>query len=146
MFLTFFKKADAVKRASPKLRREGPEHPGKWKLLSLGGDRLWNHILLQAVADQADLTVMPIDDFEQGLSSEFDLIVLDASDTQIGHIRRMVADMRLARADAIIVVAFAAPCWRAVREVFIAGASDFVEKIPDVSYLRQQLFSHIHLQ
>ncbi|MCB9090068.1 MAG: hypothetical protein H6628_17350 [Calditrichae bacterium] len=107
---------------------------------------MWNHILLQAVADQADLTVMPIDAFEQGLSSEFDLIVLDASDTQIGHIRRMVADMRLARADAIIVVAFAAPGWRAVREVFIAGASDFVEKIPDVSYLRQQLFSHIHLQ
>lgn len=99
-------------------------------LVSKTSRNYWRQVLGEALSSLGSLQVHQ----EQNvlalvLQQSFALIIIDAA--AVSDAARLVSRIRICQPDARIVVATASPTWKQAREVFYAGAVDYVRKLSD---------------
>jgi CheY-like chemotaxis protein len=90
-------------------------------------ERRWRRVLEEALAPLGTLQVGKEEDaVEVVLQQSYDVIIVDA--TVVKDVPLLVSRIRTQQPDARIVVATASPAWQRAREVFYAGATDYIRK------------------
>ena len=99
-------------------------------LVSKASNDYWHRVLEEALSNLGSLhihqerNVLPL-----VLQQSFALIIVDAG--AVGDAARLISRVRVCQPDARIVVATASPTWKQAREVFYAGAIDYIRKPSD---------------
>jgi DNA-binding response OmpR family regulator len=106
-------------------------------LLVIGAppDSAWVQALRQGLRPPINLDVIQLHEAEEGTDGEgYDLILLDYS--AAGDAFRVLSRLRQLRPSTPIVVVSASPTWQQAREVFAAGATDYISKTLDLEELQ----------
>jgi DNA-binding response OmpR family regulator len=101
----------------------------KARFLLINGtrERRWCQVLEEVLAPLGTLRAGEEKNaLELVLQQSYDVVIVDA--TGVKDVSLMVSRIRAQRPDARIVVATASPTWRRAREVFYAGAIDYIRK------------------
>ena len=102
---------------------------GKARFLLVNGtrERHWCQLLEEALAPLGTLRAEEEKNaLELVLQQSYHVVIVDA--TTVRNPPLLVSRIRAQRPDARIVVATASPTWRRAREVFYAGATDYIRK------------------
>jgi DNA-binding NarL/FixJ family response regulator len=103
-------------------------------------DDYWHRLLEETLSHLGPLQIHPEETIRDLVSQQnFALIIIDAagvSDTPF-----LVSHIRANQPSARVVVATASPTWKHAREVFYAGASDYIRKLSDKGEILSSLQS-----
>lgn len=98
----------------------------------------WHRVLEEALAGLGALQIETEENaFKIDQFGSYALLIIDA--TVVENVPALVANIRDKRSNARIVVATASPTWMRAREVFQAGAIDYIRKSID----REEMFAAI---
>jgi DNA-binding response OmpR family regulator len=99
----------------------------------------WQEMLEEALVSLGTLqTVKEVDAFKLAQQNDYEAIIIDA--VEVENVPRLVSDIRSQRPKSKIIIVTASPVWERAREVFQAGATDYIFK----SMNKRQILSALH--
>jgi DNA-binding NtrC family response regulator len=105
-------------------------------LIADAADSIWNDILEKALAPLGSLDVFPESEYLQlPQPKQYDLMIVDAAGAK--DVVALVAGLHAQQGHTPIVVVTTSPTWRRAKEVFLAGAIDYIRKSMDPDSLRE---------
>lgn len=108
----------------------------RFLLISNHAGSAWTSILNSALAPLGDLDVIQCKNVpDKTPDPKYDLVIIDA--TGLDKVTELVEFLHEDKPAIPIVVATASPTWDIARDVFLAGASDYVHKSVDEAALRK---------
>jgi DNA-binding NtrC family response regulator len=100
-------------------------------VISNDPDSVWLQIVGDALQSLGELQVVSEQEASMQIKvKDYDLMILDATAIS-GDIATLVARLHKERPNVSIVVATTSPTWQRARQVFRAGASDYIRKSLD---------------
>jgi DNA-binding NtrC family response regulator len=100
-------------------------------VISNDPDSVWLEIVGDALQSLGELQVVSEQEASMQIKvKDYDLMILDATAIS-GDIATLVARLHKERPNVPIVVATTSPTWQRARQVFRAGASDYIRKSLD---------------
>lgn len=98
----------------------------------------WRAVLDEAARDIAEVDAFSEEEaFARMRQTKYDLVILDVVDAQ--NLPALVRRAKTQAPDVPVIVATSSPTSRRAREVFRAGASDYIRRSPDLQDLRATL-------
>ncbi|MEM4168160.1 MAG: response regulator [Candidatus Caldarchaeum sp.] len=113
---------------------------GRYSFLLIGttAETRWPEVLKDALSPLGELHIASERETIRAVSErEYDVILVDAGAIQ--DLIQMIGRLRSQQPRARIVVVTASPTWQQSREVFRAGAADYIRKSLDKGKLRAQI-------
>lgn len=107
-------------------------------LIGAGAETRWPQVLKDALSPLGELHILSEAEAVRIVGErEYDVVLIDAGAVQ--DVIRLIARLRAQRPRARIVVVTASPTWQQSREIFRAGAADYIRKSLDKRKLRAQM-------
>jgi DNA-binding NarL/FixJ family response regulator len=101
-------------------------------------------VLERALAPLGQLHIVPEEEAIRAASERtYDVVLIDAGVVQ--DVVRLVTHLRAQQPQLRIVVVTASPTWQQSREVFRAGAADYLRKSLDRKKLRDQILAVLEM-
>jgi len=112
--------------------------PYTFLLVGKAPEARWPMVLEQALAPLGQLHIVPEEEAVRAVSERsYDVVLIDAGAVQ--DVVRLITHLRAQQPQLRIVVVTASPTWQQSREVFRAGAADYLRKSLDKKKLRDQI-------
>jgi|YNPBryunderm2012_1023409.scaffolds.fasta_scaffold04209_3 DNA-binding NarL/FixJ family response regulator len=112
--------------------------PYTFLLVGKAPEARWPMVLEQALAPLGHLYIVPEEEAVHAVSERaYDVVLIDAGAVQ--DVVRLMTHLRAQQPRLRIVVVTASPTWQQSREVFRAGAADYLRKSLDKKKLRDQI-------
>lgn len=118
---------------------------GRYSFLLIGttAETRWPEVLKDALSPLGELHIASERETVRTVSEqEYDAILIDAGAVQ--DVTQTIARLRAQHPRTPIVVVSASPTWQQSREVFRAGAADYIRKSLDRKKLRTQIEAVLH--